>query len=197
MKKLTTAIVIAIMSSAVAQAPAKAPIGFRVQGDGRVILTGAGDLSGIVLKSAGNHLSFEEVEAVPGTGVMTTQRLPFFDTRLVGAEEITSVDGSANVATDLAVFKEDPNDVQYGVIGAGNRVRVQGQLATSVFHAAPMGGLTQQELAVDIDGSGLGVGDNPTREPASITCPQCVPEPASGMMVVAGLIGLLGFRRRR
>ena len=133
---------------------------YRLGRDGRILVSGTGDLSGIVLKSAGGFLSFEQVEAVPGTGVMVTQRLPFFDARLVGADEIISVDGTANVPNDVAVFKEDAHEIQYGIVGPGNRIRINGCLQTSVFHSGRL--LTTPQFKQDLKGSGLGIGDSPT-----------------------------------
>ena len=114
-------------------------------GGGRIWVIGAGDLAGIVLRSAGNYLSFEEVETIPSTGLMVPQRLPFFDARRVGAKDIISVDGTANVLKDLAVFKEDAGDIQYGVIGPGNRIKVDGCLPTSVLYDGLESGLTQRK----------------------------------------------------
>ena len=126
---------------------ANADVGaFLKPGDDRIYLHGDGNqnerLAGIEAKSVGGHLDLESVE-VPGFGPFDL-KLPF-------------------VAATGVVVEKNPDSIVIGVLGADNRIDVEGAVATSIFYSNEEGPTNDLQVNVGLgETPGICDGNNPT-----------------------------------
>ena len=131
--------------------------------DGHIQINGTlNQLAGIEALSAAGRLSLDYVD-VPGVGRVDL-KLPF--------------PGTASVVDNK------PTSVVLGVLGAENRIDIEGETLTSIAYDGD-NALAKSDLTVNV-----GVGDG-----APVLC-FVIPEPTSGWMAALGLVGLLHLRRR-
>ena len=94
-------------------------------------------------------------------------------------------DLTASAAPFSFLLANNANQVTYGNLGSA--VAIDGDLVTAVGYSGDTA-----NFALDVSGAW---GDGATQVSAVVA--PAVPEPASGILVGLGSLGLLGFRRRR
>ena len=125
MKRLTSAIVIALLFAASAQAQGNIDIRGDLSGPARARLwiTGSGTLAGLKILSEGGHLSFEQVDQVAGVPAAgkTDGRLPFANAT-IGGPPVQNVDGGTNApgdAVEIDVYRSRTGEFLNGWLNSG------------------------------------------------------------------------------
>lgn len=133
--------------------------------DGYVSLTGTfNELAGLEVRSIGGYLAIETID-VPGVGEVEL-KTPF-------------------PISPATVLENSPHVIVLGVLGAQNRISIEGTTKTSIRFTGP------SEIALRDITVNVGLGDNPPRSfPV-------VPEPASSCLLTLGGLTMLMVRGRR
>lgn len=133
--------------------------------DGHITLDGTfTGLVGIEATSEGGHLSLDSIELAPGLVLQRTQPFP-----------------NGIVVSNL------PSNVTIGVLGAANRVDIEGTTQTSIVYSGPA-----DDFFSDVTIQ-LGFGDSPPVIIESLS----VPEPSSNLFGLAGVCAVSMLRGRR
>lgn len=131
--------------------------------DGAIAIAGSWDnLTAIEAFSEGGFLSLDTVDFPNGGTLPKTDPFP---------------SNSAVIAVDT------PEHIVLGVLGAAQRIEIEGKTRTSIQYDGPKA----FDLRVN-----LGIGDR--------VVPLCItgcPEPTAGTLIAFGILGLVGIRKRR
>ena len=165
---------------------------YRLNPDGVIVLEGVnGDIAGIeAISTSGYLLGLKAVNTgIPGFAPDNQRPFVNGDPFPLGTP-VSNVGGGVNGASDVATLIGPAGktfSVALGVLGATKRVSAgAGPVETSILYDVAHLGDAATDLSVSV-----GIGSN-----SPLAFP-IVPEPASALLAVFGVLGLLGFRRRR